>query len=266
MSVFGRAWLLLPALAAGVVLAGCGGGGVASLDPVAQAASKSAADQSFRFTFRADGKVAGDGAYDAAAKRLRMSFDVPFGQGAPMPLELVTDTSQSVVVYARFPFLSALLPQGKAWVKVDLRRAAKAKGLDLGQLLQAGQSSPAELLAALVHSQGSKKLGTESVGGVETTHYRVTLDPRDSLLRNVHGEVRQKLERALEEAKLRDLPVDVWVGDDGLVRRLQVELPRVPGVQGGTFTEDLTGYGEPVHVELPAAGQVVDASDGKLHP
>jgi hypothetical protein len=94
----------------------------------------------------------------------------------------------------------------------------------------------------------------------------VTIDPRDSLLRNVHGEVRQKLERALEEAKLRDLPVDVWVGDDGLVRRLQVELPRVPGVQGGTFTEDLTGYGEPVHVELPAAGQVVDASDGKLHP
>jgi hypothetical protein len=253
------------ALASAVVVAGCGGA-VTALDPVAQAATKSSADQSFRFTLRSDRGLTGDGAYDADAKRLRMSLSVPVGTGSPTPLELVTDGASGLVLYVRVPFLAALLPQGKSWVEVDVERAAHAQGLDLGQLLQTGRSSPAQLLAALAHSKDSQKLGTETVDGVRTTHYRATIDPRDALTDGVPAKTRKQLEQALGKTDLAPVPVDVWVGDDGLVRRLRVELPQLAGADGGTFTEELTGYGEPVTVELPPAATVVDASSGKLYP
>jgi hypothetical protein len=260
------ACLSLAALASAVLLAGCGGVATNG-DPVAQAATKSAADQSFRFTLLDGDRPAGEGAYDADAKRLRMRIDVPLGKAAPSGIDLVADNASGLVVYVHLPFLGPLLPQGKSWVKVDLARAAKAQGLDAGQLLQAAAGSPAELLAALVHAKGSQELGKETVGGVETTHYRATVDPREILLSKTTGKTRSQLGRALDKAKPAKAPVDVWVGDDGLVRRLRVELPSGgAGFRGGAFTEELSGYGDAVDVQLPPAAAVVDASSGKLHP
>jgi hypothetical protein len=261
-----RAFLALAALVSTVLLAGCGGND-ASLDPVAQAATKSAADQSFRFTLLDGARPAGEGAYDAGTKRLRMRIDIPLGKAVPSGIDLLADNSSGLVVYVHVPFLRPLLPQGKSWVKVDLGRAAKAQGLDAGQLLQAAAGSPAELLAALVHAKGSQELGKETVAGVETTHYRATVDPRALLLGKTTGNTRAELERALDKAKPATAPVDVWVGDDGLVRRLRVELPAgKAGFRGGTFTEELSGYGDAVDVQLPPPSAVVDASNGKLHP
>jgi hypothetical protein len=261
------------ALAAAAVgsLTACGGS--LALDPVAQAATKTNAEQSFRFSFHASdgtpqGTMDGDGAYDAQGRLLRMSFDVPFGTGKKMRMDMLADSSKSLVMYVRMPLLTAFLPQGKSWVKVDVAEAMKAKGGNLAQMLQANESSPAQMLQALVHSKDSKIVGTEIVGGVETTHYKATVDPKDALLSQAKGSVPAQVDAALAKANLGRLPVEVWVGNDGLVRRLQVDLPRIAGAKAGfggiTFTEDMTAYGESVTVGLPADDSVVNAPGGKL--
>jgi hypothetical protein len=259
------------AAAALASLTACGGGAIA-LDPVANAATKSNEQQSFRFSFHASdgttqGTMDGDGAYDGKEKLLRMSFDVLFGD-KKMRLDMLADSSSSLVMYVRMPLLTAFLPKGKSWVKVDLAEAVKAKGGGLAQMLQANESSPAQMLAALVHSKDSQNLGTETVGGVATTHFKATVDPREALLSQAKGAVPAQVDAALTKAKLDRLPVEVWVGDDGLVRRLQVDLPRIAGAKAGfngaRFTEDLTGYGEDVAVALPADDAIVDAPGGKL--
>jgi hypothetical protein len=181
---------------------------------------------------------------------------------------MLADSSKSLVMYVRMPLLTAFLPNGKSWVKVDVAEATKAQGGNLAQLLQAHESSPAQVLAALVRSKDSRKLGTETIGGVSTTHYRATVEPREAILSQTSGALPAQVDKALARAKLQELPVDVWIGDDGLVRRLQVELPRISGAKAGlggdTFTEDLSHYGEPVSIELPAADTVVDAPNGKI--
>lgn len=225
----------IAALAAAALLAGCGGD-VVSLDPVAQAATTTSQAQSFRFTFHgsagSSGVVDGSGAYDADGKRLRMRLTVPFGTGAPVHMDLV---SVGTDAYVRVPLLAAFLPQGKSWIAFDLAKAAKETGVDAQQVLQASQTSPAELLSALVHSDKSVSVGAETLGGVHTTHYRTTLD-------------------SLAHVSAAPVPVDVWVGDDDLVRRLQVSAA------AAGFTEDLSGYGDPVSVDVPSAAETVDSA------
>jgi hypothetical protein len=246
-------------------------GGTIVLDPVARAAS-STNDDSFRFAFRAAGAATGDlrgaGAYDAEAERLQIGFDLPSPTGGSMRMDVVTDTSDGAVVYARFPLLAPMLPDGKTWLRLDVGKLAKGHGVDLTQLLQANQGSPAPVLDALIKSKTSVKLGRETVGGVGTTHYRASVDAKEYALANVRGEAREQLERVLGAAKVVTFPVDVWVGDDGLVRRLRLTVPDVtPNQTGGgsvTFTEELSGYGEPVDVALPDDADVFDFSSIKL--
>jgi hypothetical protein len=217
------------------------------------------------------GTADGTGAYDAGGKRLQMTFSVPFGNaGKTMKLDLLTDSSSGLVTYMRFPLLDLFLPKGKSWVKIDVAKAASARGVDLGQLVQATQSNPAEVIAALVHSSSSEKVGTEQVGGVDTTHYHVLLDAKQTLEGKLSPALRAKIEALLAKEKIDTVPVDVWVDGQDLVRRLELEFPRLQTSAGDKakgpvrFVEDLSGYGDPVTVDLPPAAQVTDASNGKL--
>ena len=61
---------------------------------------------------------------------------------------------------------------------------------------------------------------------------------------------------ATREAVGGDLPVDVWIDHDGLLRRLRIE-PSVEG-QKVSIVMDLDKYGVDVAVEAPPADQVSD--------
>jgi len=254
-------------IAAGVVWFVGRDGNSIVLDPVAQAAS-STGDRSFRFTLRASGastgELRGDGAYDSDDERLQMGFDVPSPTGGSMHMDVVTDTSDGAVVYARFPLLAPMLPGGKTWLRLDVGKLAGGYGVDLTQLLQANQGSPAQMLDALVKSSVATKVGRETVDGVATTHYRAAVDPKEYALAQLQGEARAQVERALEAAQVATLPIDVWVGDDGLVRRLRVKVPEGASGKTVTFTEELSGYGDDVDVPLPDDSETFDLSSLKL--
>lgn len=247
--------LALIAALASALAAGCGG---VSLDPVAQAATKTSAVGSFRFDYTlsvAGYALNGSGAYDEPDKRLEMRFELPAAPQLPSggTMDMVLDSSSSPVAYLRMPLASAFVPNGKSWIELDLGKAAKAHGVDLSQLGQLTQADPSQTLGLLKHVGSSQVLGRERVNGAETTHYRVTIDGQKLVDAQPTDTAKQAVRQALAQAGIDSFPVDVWIGDDGLLRRLQLDLPQAGGTK---LTEDLTGFGQDVTVDLPPAAEV----------
>ena len=139
------------------------------------------------------------------------------------------------------PLLAASL-HGKHWLGIDAASGpAKLFGIDLTPLLLA--DSPTALLTQFEKGSGAVDLGTQSVGGVSTTHYRVDVG---------HSSV-----SALQRTE------DAWVDGSNLVRRLSYDAPISTGGTNSTpavLTMTLSGFGTPVTVTPPAAGDVLDAS------
>ena len=152
----------LAAAFAAVVLAGCGS---SVLDPVANAATKTVDVGSFRFTYSSSAaagpssaSMSGMGAYDAPDHRWQMTLEAsaPSSDGSMQTFsaDMLVDASTGFVMYMRMPLLTSLLPQGKSWIRIDLEKAAKSKGVDMSQLLKATQAYPTQTLDVL------KKVGS----------------------------------------------------------------------------------------------------------
>src|SRR6266536_1724703 len=230
-------WAFAGAFLLVLLTAGCGGGALA-LDPVASAADRTLDKQTGRFAMTVTfdvpsvgrSTISGEGSFSDRAMQMTMDFP-DFGQGSPSSLEF---RLLYPVMYMHFDGLPSgvqLLPDGKTWVKVDLQRSLKKLGVNLAKL--GGGESPTAALAQLRGSKDAKKLGTETVEAV------------------------QQLLRAAREDGVDVTPtkVDVWIGDDGLVRRLTEKLGTV-----GTVTMTFSDYGAPVQIEAPPASETSDLS------
>lgn len=66
------------------------------------------------------------------------------------------------------------------------------------------------------------------------------------------------------QSGLGEIPVDVWLDESGLVRKLTMAFsstqPGTSGSSDASMTFEIYDYGEDVAIELPPASQVVDAS------
>ena len=121
----------------------------------------------FALTKLLGGFVAGFGG--AGAKDLP-DFDDPAG----WKIEVVQDGD---VAYVKFPAIDDQLPEGKTWVR-GTAGDVKTGGFDFKELDSFTQNDPRDVLRALRGLSGDIEiLGTEELGGVDTTHYRVVLDP-----------------------------------------------------------------------------------------
>lgn len=299
---FTPASAVLAVVAFALLVAGCGGTSgttppPAPLSDLTRVASASAAADSASFeltlvsTFgEQELTIGASGAFDGAADRARLTFDLSAlaellgGFGAafgakPGDLEGFDDPDSwqldaiqdGRVVYVRFPLLRTELPEGKEWIRADADALAAQHGaeLDLGQLGSFGSTDPRSVLDALKAVSGPlETVGREEIRGTGTTHYRAALDPTeiaDEVVKtgatdDVLGSVRD----ALAQSGLQSIPVDVWVDDDGLLRRMQIDVTMAQtGFAGETsmrMTFDLFDYGAEVDVTPPPAELVVDAT------
>jgi hypothetical protein len=219
-----------------------------------------------------------DGAFDNTAHRGSMTLDMSdFARQMPDQAladpklwrgEEVFDFSKSPVIYMRFRFMTTALPGSKPWIRLDVERLGERMGLDLGGLTQAGQNNPAQQLDYLRSVSGDlKELGKETVGGVETTHYRGTVD-LDAYEKLVPKEQRESVRKTIQQLEKNlggatTYPVDVWVDSADQVRRMAFDMKS--GTPQGPVTIamqiDLSDFGAPVHVELPAQSQTTDFSE-----
>ena len=74
-----------------------------------------------------------------------------------------------------------------------------------------------------------EEVGTEEIGGVETTHYQGSI-MLDSVVEQVPADQQEAVRKAIEKLKkqtgLTEIPVDVWVDGDGLLRRMSLDVHR----------------------------------------
>jgi hypothetical protein len=295
----GRSAAIAAALAiaaAAAVTAGCGGGSTSSalsLDPVAAAATKTQDAGAARIRFAlaigaplATGKtlrMRGTGAIDGTSAELSFKLGSMLGQmGLPSSAgslaqlqhatikEIALEQNGDYVIYMRLGFLSSQLPGGKQWIKLDVSKLGKAAGLDLGKLLSGSQFQPSDLLGMLT-SEGAKiqKVGPATVDGVATTHYRVTIDLAKVL--QSKGLTSPLLNGIT--AQMKTANSEVWIGKDGLVRRVRVsyDVPRGYEPMPMAMTMSLYDYGAHLSIAAPPSSQVFDATSfaqqglGSLH-
>jgi outer membrane lipoprotein-sorting protein len=201
----------------------CGGtSALRSVDPLARASAKTTsvagAHLALNATITSLGQtiaVTGSGEIGDHAQKAHLRLTVPMSS---TPLEAIAADG---AFYVRGGPVAALA-HGK-WVRVK----ADDPTFNLGQ------ADPAELLQYLRSSSKVEKRGTATVRGVQTTHYIARIQPK-------------QLKTAV--------PVDVWVDNSGLVRRLTVQLQQVKA------SLDLFDFGN-VSIDVPASSDTVDLSN-----
>jgi len=176
--------------------------------------------------------------------------------------------TEGTTAYAKLPsaLTNALGTSGRPWLKVD---AAKLSGLPGLSSLASGPttSDPSQTLQMLKSVSGSVvNLGPQRMDGFQTTHYRAgvslarLVDNLPSADRSAAQQAFSSLQQALPNG---ELPMDVWIDGEHLVRRittsLDLSLPTGANMQE-TATVDFSDYGPQSPPATPPADEVFDAS------
>jgi hypothetical protein len=202
-------------------------GGSMALDPVAAAATKTS-EKGGRLVMTGDMpdgvKLSADGTFDAAGNA---DLQMTVGTGADLiDMRFVLwNEAGDIVMFMKSPVFSSDLPEGKTWARIDLTKAAKALGEDPAKIMQDWNpgSDPTQLLDMLGKASGGvEKVGTETVAGVETTHYHATIDL--AKLVQEKGATQTEAEQLRKMIDAQEIPVDVWIDGDGYVRRIDEKL------------------------------------------
>ena len=201
--------------------------------------------------------MSGTGAFDGTNQRGHMSYAMNLN-GQDVDMEMVFAYP---VVYMELPAESGALPGGKTWIKMDFEKLGQQGGFDFSQMMQAGQTDPSQGLDFLRGASGVQAVGNEDVHGVPTTHYTGVVDLRS--LGTEHPEMKPSIDQLTEQSGISRVPIEVWIDDDGLVRRIKQTLGgNGSGLQMNmTMTTDLYDFGTEVNVEEPPADEVVDFSE-----
>jgi hypothetical protein len=266
--------LLVLALACcAAVLAGCGIS--KTIDPVAAAATKTEdaggvkVHMTMQVTDPATGPVTitADGVTDDTQADMTMDFSqVPgasqaFAGDSSMEMRFLEEGGDPVL-YMHVPFLASKLPGGQTWVRMDLEQAGKSMGIDFSQLMSGANENPGQTLDMLRASGDVTEVGTEDLDGVSTTHYTATIDLTKEADRLGSGG-QAMVQRLIAMGAPSTIPVDVWVSDDGYVRRMTMDESMV---QQGRATDmkltlDMSDYGTTVNVTAPPSDETYDITD-----
>jgi hypothetical protein len=263
----GAAGLAVLLLAGGAV--GCGGKGESpEMKPAAAvAAAARNAEKITSLHYRMSGKVPGEGRVKGEAA---MNVDPP-AMSMKMTVEGAKDAGEMEIrLVEKVMYLGGGAEMtkeldGKSWMKFDMSALGSDSGLTADQL-GAGQAqqNPATESGFLTESDDVKKVGTETVEGVRTTHYKgtVTLAEIRASLKGEDKATRQKRDKSLrqyEEMGVDALTMDLWTDADHRTKQFRVRA------DAGKGPLDLKvvflDYNKPVTVTAPPVKDTVDLAE-----
>ncbi len=204
--------------------------------------------------------VKGAGAVDLDLKSAQLDVDLSGPSSDGGSGSTGGDLHEIVVggkLYLSGSSVSSLIPAGKTWVEVDA--PSQLSGSAANSFASAPQAS--SLLAMLQGiSGGVSTVGTEAIGGVPTTHYRADLDLA-KVAAKAPGGVPADVKPLVGELGEAAIPVDVWVGADGLVHQMVMKLT-LGSLMGKALGLDMTlrmtldHFGDPVVITAPPLAEV----------
>lgn len=153
---------------------------------------------------------------------------------------------------------------GKSWIKFDLSALGADKELNqLGGASQADKN-PATESTFLTGAKDVEKVGTETVDGVETTHYKgtVTLADLEKSIGDEDKDTREKRRKSIEQYEkmgVDKLTMDMWIDGDDRTKQFRMRGDADKGPLDMTIT--FLGFNEPVKVTAPPAKDTVDLAE-----
>lgn len=162
--------------------------------------------------------------------------------------------------YMRSGFFS-LLGVTTEWVSMPAEDAdATTTGLGT-----ASPTNPMDLLAPFANADAEiTEIGPETVRGVPTTHYQVVVDVQRLAEQVAPGELDSL--QAQVPLPLTVLPMDFWIGADGLVYRYAITISGEDvSAQDGGFGQmvlqfEMFDFGAPITITAPPASDVTDST------
>jgi hypothetical protein len=214
-----------------------------------------------------------EGIVDAKAQRgeLTMTIDSS-AMGAPDDVDGDAFKQHMIIdhltMYMTSPLFAKSLPPGKKWLKLDIGELGRQAGVDLGSLMRSGGGQdPTQALQYLKAASGDiVKVGEEPVRGEPTTHYKGTVD-FNRVARAAPAAQRAAVSRTMRQivrlAGTSTAPMEVWIGDDGLLRRMTTKMTmRIEGrPMSMTQRIEMYDFGTKVDVKIPGRDETIDASN-----
>jgi hypothetical protein len=192
---------------------------------------------------------------------LRLTMGVPT---VPVPLQM-HEIVDGLVVYMDVPLLSSSLPSATPWIKLDLGKFGHQAGINLGSIMDSSNNDPSQALSYLTGASSNvQNLGTDSIRGVQTTHYRATVDLQKVLDRAPARDrkaLRGTLATLRQQLGTSTFPVDVWIDSAGRARRISEKMSMPALGAHMSMTEDLYDFGVKVNVTPPPADQTIGYLD-----
>ncbi len=200
--------------------------------------------------------LSGTGSYDFVSQRGRFKLQTSLGSGANM---LITPTD----VFVKVPQRNQ--PTDPSWIRLTQADIDRASAAGSGQFLNSirRQVDPRTTLDALgANLPGLKKIGSEKIRGTDTTHLRGRVDLSEKAIAAAPAARREELRAAQEVFGVDGYPVDVWLDNDGRVRRVQYAVSSGEGTAKTTTTVklDLYDFGKAPAISLPADSDIGDAA------
>ncbi|MGH3505635.1 MAG: LppX_LprAFG lipoprotein [Nocardioidaceae bacterium] len=153
------------------------------------------------------------------------------------------------VFYMRGAGLST--ESGKPWARIDMSDPTNPLAGFYSQLMS--YTNPVDQTEMFRAVTDLENKGEESVDGVDTTHYEITVELRKALKETgLYEDLGAKAAGIASELP-EDVTHDVWVATDtALIVRMSVDLA------GASLDMHFSDWGEDVSVEAPPASQVSD--------
>ena len=257
------------ALLAFTILGSNNGGKGGTLNPIAQAAERTASypgeQVSITGSYSYPGfsqpiPFHGDGAFNGDTQQGRVTLHVD--ATGPVPSIDVYEVDDGADIYLSSPAFAGQLPDGKSWMKVSTMTN------DSASTATSGQTDPSEQLKLIEQvSDAFTTVGEETVRGHATTHYSASISYQkaaDQLRSEGNDDGADIIEALEEKTGSTGFPVEVWIDSKKLIRRAALSVP-IPIGDDQTFTMNMTqeffDFGAKPRVVLPPESQVYDATD-----
>jgi len=266
-------------------VAACGGSEHVSARLVSQAVATTSSSGEFRITIGGSFRIPqlgkaiplnGAGVVDPRTHTGRVAVDLSglssliggqLGQTQQSALR-IEEVFVGRVIYMRSPFYARFLPKGKTWLRLDLAAFGRQLGINLDQLSQFSGGDPRQTLDQLRAVSGDvTKVGSATIRGVGTTHYRANVDLRrypQLVPPAQRPAAEQGMKRLISLTGTSSFPVDVWIDAQRRVRRIGLRYAFKPKGQSAaqklSFDEtvDIFDFGATEKISAPPPGQTVD--------